>query len=496
MRITGQKGDDGAKFSTNMEASGRYHTDWLNMMFPRLRLARNLLTNDGVIFISIDDNEVENLKKLCNEVFGESNFVAQLIWQRAFSPKNDAKFISNSHDYILMFTKSINNFMVGRLERTEEADARYSNPDNDSRGVWMSSDISVKTYNTENDYQITAPSGRVIEPPAGRCWSLSKNAFFERLQDNRIWFGPDGNGTPRIKRFLTDLRKEGMTPTSILLYKDVGHSQEGAQEVVSLFDGYGLFDGPKPIRLMSRLLTLANTENDSIILDFFSGSASLAHAVMKLNTENNGFRKFLMVQIAEETDIDSKAYKAGYKNICEIGKERIRRAGDKIKEEAGFLAQNLDIGFKVFKLDTSNVKKWNAEATFDLTEEKQLRFNAEKLEEILQNSISNFVAGRTEMDVVYEIMLKMGLDLTYPVEEIEIDSKKVYSIGLGALMICIDDKITTAVADGIVKLFEEKKPETWKVVFKDNGFTDDSAKTNVREILKCAGLDEDAFTTL
>ncbi len=496
LRITGQKGDDGAKFSTNMEASGRYHTDWLNMMFPRLRLARNLLTNDGVIFISIDDNEVENLKKLCNEVFGESNFVAQLIWQRAFSPKNDAKFISNSHDYILMFTKSINNFMVGRLERTEEADARYSNPDNDSRGVWMSSDISVKTYNTENDYQITAPSGRVIEPPAGRCWSLSKNAFFERLQDNRIWFGPDGNGTPRIKRFLTDLRKEGMTPTSILLYKDVGHSQEGAQEVVSLFDGYGLFDGPKPIRLMSRLLTLANTENDSIILDFFSGSASLAHAVMKLNTENNGFRKFLMVQIAEETDIDSKAYKAGYKNICEIGKERIRRAGDKIKEEAGFLAQNLDIGFKVFKLDTSNVKKWNAEATFDLTEEKQLRFNAEKLEEILQNSISNFVAGRTEMDVVYEIMLKMGLDLTYPVEEIEIDSKKVYSIGLGALMICIDDKITTAVADGIVKLFEEKKPETWKVVFKDNGFTDDSAKTNVREILKCAGLDEDAFTTL
>ncbi|HOO43084.1 MAG TPA: site-specific DNA-methyltransferase, partial [Bacteroidales bacterium] len=269
----------------NTETNGRYHSDWCSMMYPRLQLARNLLTDDGVIFISIDDNEVHNLRKICDEVFGEENFVAQLIWQRAFSPKNDARFISNSHDYILVYTKLINNFKIGRLDRTDEANARYSNPDNDPRGVWMSSDISVKTYNAENDYPISAPSGRIIEPPAGRCWRLSKKAFFERLNDNRIWFGPDGNGTPRIKRFLSDLRKEGMTPTSILLFKEVGHSQEGAQEVTKLIEA-GAFDGPKPVRLLRRLLTLANTERDSIILDFFSGSATTAHAVMQLNAED------------------------------------------------------------------------------------------------------------------------------------------------------------------------------------------------------------------
>ena len=201
---SGQYDEDGNRMVQNTESNGRFHTDWLNMIYPRLKLAKDLLTDDGVIFISIDDNEQENLKKCCDEVFGGQNFVAQLVWERAFSPKNDARFISNSHDYVLMYAKNITQFVIGRLPRTEEANARYSNPDNDPRGVWMSSDISVKTYNAECDYPITAPSGRVIEPPAGRCWSLSKKAFLERLQDNRIWFGPDGHGVPRIKRFLTD----------------------------------------------------------------------------------------------------------------------------------------------------------------------------------------------------------------------------------------------------------------------------------------------------
>ena len=213
---SGQYDEDGNRMVQNTESNGRFHTDWLNMIYPRLKLAKDLLTDDGVIFISIDDNEQENLKKCCDEVFGGQNFVAQLVWERAFSPKNDARFVSNSHDYVLMYAKDITQFVIGRLPRTEEANARYSNPDNDPRGVWMSSDISVKTYNAECDYPITAPSGRVIEPPAGRCWSLSKKAFLERLQDNRIWFGPDGNGVPRIKRFLTDLKHEGMAPTSIM----------------------------------------------------------------------------------------------------------------------------------------------------------------------------------------------------------------------------------------------------------------------------------------
>lgn len=267
-------------------------------MYPRLQLARNLLTDDGVIFISIDDNEVHNLRKICDEVFGEENFVSQLIWERAYSPKNDAKYISNSHDYVIMYAKTIAQYKIGRLPRTDEANARYQNPDNDPRGVWKPSDMSVKTYNEECDYPITTPTGRVIEPPTGRCWSLSKKAFLERLQDNRIYFGSDGNSVPCIKRFLTELKFDGMAPQSIMFYKDVGHSQEGAQEVTKLIET-GAFDGPKPVRLLRRLLTLANTEKDSIILDFFSGSATTAHAVMQLNAdaEDGGNRKFIMVHV-------------------------------------------------------------------------------------------------------------------------------------------------------------------------------------------------------
>src|SRR5574344_521759 len=337
---SGQYDKQGNRLVTNSESNGRFHTDWLNMIYPRLKVARDLLSEDGVIFISIDDNEVDNLRKICDEVFGEDNFIATLVWQRAFSPKNDAKYISNSHDYIIMYAKQIDSFVIGRLDRTEEANARYSNPDNDPRGVWMSSDISVKTYNTSCDYPITTPSGKVVEPPAGRCWSRSANAFAERLQDNRIWFVPNQDGTPRIKRSLSQLKFDGMAPTSILYYKDVGHSQEGAQEVVSLFGDKGVFDGPKPVRLVQRLITLANLDKDSIVLDFFSGSATTAHALLKTNAEKDKHCKFILVQLPEE--VSEKKKDQGYKTICEIGKERIRRAGRKIKEESGLMAQNLD----------------------------------------------------------------------------------------------------------------------------------------------------------
>lgn len=266
---SGQYDEQGNRLVTNSESNGRFHTDWLNMIYPRLKVARDLLTEDGVIFISIDDNEVENLRKVCDELFGEDNFVAQLVWERAFAPKNDARFISNSHDYIVMYSKQIESFKIGRLPRTVEADARYSNPDNDPRGVWQSDNLTVKTYSASCDYPITTPSGRVVEPPAGRCWRLSLKAFNERLQDNRIWFGSDGNGVPRIKRFLNELKFDGMAPTSILFYKEVGHSQEGAQEVIKLFNDKGVFDGPKPVRLLQRLITLANLENNSIVMDFF-----------------------------------------------------------------------------------------------------------------------------------------------------------------------------------------------------------------------------------
>lgn len=281
----GNVDEEGNRLRRNLDSNPRYHSDWCSMIYSRLLVARTLLANDGVIFISIDDHEVHHLRKICDEVFGAGNFVAELIWERAFAPKNDAKYISNSHDYILMYTKQIENFRIGRLPRTEEANARYSNPDNDPRGVWQSDNLTVKSYSEAYDYPITTPSGRVVEPPAGRCWRLSANAFAERLQDNRIWFGTDGDGVPRIKRFLSELKYEGMAPTSILFYKEVGHSQEGSQEVINLFDNKGVFDGPKPTRLLERLLTLANLQNDSIVLDFFSGSATTAHAVMQLNAK-------------------------------------------------------------------------------------------------------------------------------------------------------------------------------------------------------------------
>lgn len=452
----------------NTEANGRFHTDWLNMMYPRLKLAKDLLTDDGVIFISIDDNEQENLKKCCDEVFGGQNFVAQLVWERAFSPKNDARFISNSHDYVLMYAKDITRFVIGRLPRTEEANARYSNPDNDPRGVWMSSDISVKTYNAECDYPITAPSGRVIEPPAGRCWSLSKKAFLERLQDNRIWFGPDGNGVPRIKRFLTDLKHEGMAPTSIMFFKDVGHSQEGAQEVSKLLDG-GFFSGPKPQRLMQRLLTLANLKNDSVVLDFFSGSASTAHAVMQLNAEDGGHRKFIMVQLPEKCDEKSEAYKAGYKTICEIGKERIRRAGKKIREEntdnSSLLTPNskLDTGFRVLKCDTSNMK----DVYYNPAEYEVNMFS--RLED-------NIKEDRTPEDLLFQVMLDLGVLLSSKIEETTIAGKKVFNVEDNYLIACFDSDVS----EETIKAIAKQKP--YYFVMRDSSMASDSVATNFDQI--------------
>lgn len=479
--LTGQTDEEGAATRANPETGGRYHTDWLNMMYPRLILARSLLSDDGVIFISIDDAEQDNLKKLCNDVFGEENFVAQLVWERAYSPKNDAKLISNSHDYILMFAKTIDQFIIGRLPRTEEANARYSNPDNDPRGVWKASDLSVKTYNAESDYPITLPSGRVVEPPTGRCWSLSKKSFLERLQDNRIWFGSDGNSTPAMKRFLSELKFEGMAPTSIMFYKEVGHSQEGAQEVTKLLDA-GAFDGPKPVRLLSRLLTLARTNEDSIILDFFSGSATTAHAVMQLNAEDGGHRKFIMVQLPEVCEEGTEAAKAGYKNICEIGKERIRRAARKIREENSLTTQNQDLGFKVFKLDTSNLIPWNPEP--------------DKIELLLRNAVENILVDRTRQDLLYEVLLKCNLPLTLPVEERKFGDNTVYVVGAGALAICLDTKIPQTIAEEIVKLRDEYAPVVpMQVVFRDNGFTD-VTKTNALQILKQAGFEEKSVQTI
>ena len=460
---TGDVDELGYRYRKNTETNGKFHSDWCSMMYSRLMVARSLLTEDGVIFISIDDNEQRNLKNICDEVFGASNFIAQLVWERAFSPKNDAKFISNSHDYILMYAQNINLFTIGRLPRTEEANARYSNPDNDPRGVWQSDNMTVKTYSPTGDYPITLPSGRVVEPPAGRCWSLSAKAFAERLQDNRIWFGSDGNGTPRIKRFLHELKFDGMAPTSILFYKEVGHSQEGAQEVIKLFDNKGVFDGPKPVRLLERLVTLANLKADSIVLDFFSGSATTAHALMKVNAEKQTSYKFILVQLPEEVSETKK--EQGYKTICGIGKERIRRAGKKIKEESPLTTQNLDTGFRVFRLADSNfeeVKK--APAEYDQAQ--------------LDLFLNNVKSDRTDLDLLFGAMLSWGVQLSLPMTSEEVDGKMVYSVNDGDLVACFANDIT----ENIVKAMADKQP--LRVLFRDSCFARDDAKINVFETLK------------
>lgn len=480
--------EQGNRLVQNLDSNGRFHTDWLNMLYPRLRIARDFLTEDGVIFISIDDNEVDNLKKIANEVFGSQNFIAQLVWQRAFSPKNDARFVSNSHDYVLMYAKALNSFTIGRLPRTEEANARYSNPDNDPRGVWMSSDISVKTYNPNTDYPITAPSGRVIEPPTGRCWRLSKNEFLERLHDNRIWFGPDGNGAPRIKRFLTDLKFDGMAPTSIMLHKDVGHSQEGSQEVTKLLEA-GVFDGPKPVRLLRRLLTLANLKQDSIVLDFFSGSATTAHAVMQLNAEDGGHRKFVLVQIPELTDEKSEAAKAGYSTICEIGKERIRRAGAKINSELGirkaelksdnselqgnseFRTPNsaLDIGFRVLKLDSSNMK--------DVYYTPDELLTAVQRQQSIFGFMDNIKEDRSPEDLLFQVLLDFGIPLSSPIRKAEFGTLNctVFDVANGYLLACFE-QVDTDLITTIAKM----KP--YHVVFRDSSFISDSAMVNFEQV--------------
>lgn len=453
----------GNKYIKNMDSNGRFHSDWCSMMYSRLMVARTLLTEDGVIFISIDDNEVENLRKICDEVFGEGNFIAQLVWERAYSPKNDAKFVSNSHDYVLMVAKNSDEFVIGRLDRTEEANARYSNPDNDPRGIWKPSDMSVKTYNAECDYSITTPSGRVVEPPAGRCWRLSKKAFFERLQDNRIWFGSDGNSVPSIKRFLTELKHEGMAPTSILFYKEVGHSQEGAKEVVALFGDKGVFDGPKPVRLIERLITLANLKEDSIVLDFFSGSATTAHALMQVNAKKNKSCKYILVQLPELVSETKKDL--GYKNICEIGEERIRRAGKKIKEESPLTTADLDTGFRVFRLDEGN---------YEDVQRSPKEFKQDQLDLFL----NNIKADRSDLDLLFGCMLDWGVQLSLPMTQEVVDGKTIYTVNDGDLVACFAENVS----EDVVKAMAEKMP--LRVIFRDSCFAQDADKINIYETFK------------
>ena len=454
----------GNRYIKNMDSNGRFHSDWCSMMYSRLMVARSLLAEDGVIFISIDEHEEENLKKISNEIFGCSNFVGTIIWERAFAPKNDAKYLSDSHDYVLVFAKTIDKFQIGLLPRSEEANARYKNPDNDPRGPWTADNMTVKTYSANYDYEIVTPNGSVMSPPNGRCWFTSKERMDKLIQENRVWFGETGGNMPRLKRFLCDVQ-QGMTATTIWKYTEVGHNQEGRQELKKLFDNKGYFDGPKPLRLISRILTIANLSANSIILDFFSGSATTAHAVMQLNAEDGGNRKFIMVQLPEETPEDSEARKAGYNTIPEIAKERIRRAGKKIKEESPLTTADLDTGFRVFRLDEGN---------YEDVKRSPKEFKQDQLDLFL----NNIKTDRNDLDLLFGCMLDWGVQLSLPMTQEVVDGKTIYTVNDGDLVACFAENIS----EDVVKAMAEKMP--LRVIFRDSCFAQDADKINIYETFK------------
>lgn len=455
--------ETGDRLYKNTDTNGRFHSDWCSMVYSRLMLARNLLTDDGVIFISIDDHEQENLRKICDEVFGAANFVGQFIWQRRTSP-DMRKLVSTAHDYIVTYVKNISmlSSAINKVRLTDKDAENYQNPDNDPRGPWASSDFTAQGYRPNQMYEITTPGGAKYTPPEGRCWKNVESEYLKQVAEGRMWFGKDGMGIPRRKTYLSE--RDGKNVWTWWPNSEVGHSQEATQEVKNLFDGHAFFDYPKPVRLLKKIVQIGSHE-DSIILDFFSGSATTAHAIMDLNKEDRGHRKFILVQIQEVLDQESDAYKAGYRTICEIGKERIRRAGEKIIAEMPPLTHNLDNGFRVLKLDDSNMK--------------DVYFSPEEIEQdLLAGLESNIKEDRSNLDLLFGCLLEWGLPLSLPYTSETIEDCIVHTYNDGDLIACFNENVP----ETVVKEIAKRKP--LRAVFRDSSFANSPAKINVFEIFK------------
>lgn len=457
---SGQTDDNGNQLVQNLEGNGRFHTDWLNMLYPRLHIAKDFLSEDGAIFISIDDNEFRNLRIICDEIFGSGNFVATIVWQKIHSTKNDARYFSENHEYALVYAKSLEHFSLHLLPRTEDMNNRYKNPDNDPRGPWQSGDLVASGERSNGHFVITSPiTGKQFDVPQGKHWVYSKDNLRALVDDNQVWFGADGNSFPRKKRFLTDVQ-DGRTPNTLWLSEEVGHNQTATREVKALFNDEKVFDFPKPVSYIKQMLTIGTTK-DALIMDFFSGSATTAHAVMQLNASNeNSRRTFIMVQLPEETDEKSEAYKAGYKTICDIGEERIRRAGKKIKEETG---ADIDYGFRCFKVDSTNMEDV-FQRPADLAQDQLSLFD------------SNIKQDRTPEDLLIQVMLDLGVLLSSKIEEIGIKGKRVFSVSDGYLLACFDEDVD----EDVVTEIAQKKP--YYAVFRDSSMADDSVAANFEQI--------------
>lgn len=463
---SGQFDEEGNRLVQNTESNGRFHTDWLNMLYPRLRLAKDLLADDGSIFISIDDNELNNVLNICNTIFGECNFVGCITWFKKASPSNDAQFFSNDCEYILVYAKNKSIWRPNRLPLSKEQAAKYySNPDNDPRGAWNSATYTCNKSRSERPklyYPITNPfTGEQVYPKETAVWAYSQQQCQEHIKNNMLFWGVDGHAKfPRFKKFITD--NKGVVTRTLWHYDDVNHTQGATLELSKLELPY--FPTPKPTRLIEKILRIAS-EKDSLILDFFSGSATTAHATMKLNAEDGGQRKFIMVQLPELTATKSEAYKAGYKTICEIGEERIRRAGKKIKEESPLTTNDLDIGFRVFKVDSTNMED---------VYYRPADYNQEQMELFADN----IKPDRTPEDLLFQVMLDLGILLSSDIQETEIAGKKVFSVADGYLIACFDKDVT----EETVRAIAQKQPVY--AVFRDSGIANDSVATNFEQIFE------------
>ncbi|HBY93179.1 MAG TPA: site-specific DNA-methyltransferase [Chloroflexi bacterium] len=481
LEYTGQVDAEGRKFGTNTDTDGRFHSKWLNMMYPRLYLARNLLREDGVIFVSCDDNEVYNLRALMNEVFGEENFIASVIWQKVYSPKNSARHFSEDHDYIVAYARHAEVWRPELLPRTKEMEARYDNSDDDPRGPWKPGDLSARNYYSEGVYSVTCPSGRIIEgPPQGRYWVIAKKKFLEFDRDGRIWWGKDGNNVPALKRFLSEV-KQGRVPQTLWPYAEVGHTQDAKKQLmehVAFEQTDNVLDTVKPTGLIRRMLQLATRPAaGDLVLDFFAGSGPTGQAVFEQNREDGGNRRFVLVQLPEPLPKPETRLRT----IADITKERVRRVIQKLNEAENSQQPRLfggetppqDRGFRVFKLAESNFKPWNAEVPHD----------ARALERQLELHVEHIREGRTAGDLLYEILLKSGFPLTTPIETLTLAGKTVHSVASGALFICLERALTLE----LIRAMAAQKPE--RVVCLDEGFSgNDQLKVNAGQIFKTRGV--------